>query len=53
LLLFVGGIMNLFWIAALSVLVLVEKTLASGKLISRLAGLGFIAAGCLLLLSQR
>src|SRR5215467_13276251 len=53
LLLFVGGIMNLFWIAALAVLVLVEKTLASGKLISRLAGLGFIAAGCLLLLSQR
>jgi predicted metal-binding membrane protein len=53
LLLFVGGIMNLFWIAALAALVLAEETVSFGKLISRLAGLGFIAAGFLLLFSQR
>jgi predicted metal-binding membrane protein len=52
LLLFVGGVMNLFWIAALAILVLLEKTVSFGNLIARLAGLGFIAAGCLLLLSQ-
>jgi predicted metal-binding membrane protein len=51
LLLFIGGVMNLFWIAALAVLVLLEKTVSFGNLIARLAGLGFIAAGCLLLFS--
>lgn len=35
-LLFVGGVMNLFWIAALAILVLVEKLLPPG----RFAGLG-------------
>jgi predicted metal-binding membrane protein len=53
LLLFVGGIMNLFWIAALAALVLVEKTVPVGNFIPRLAGLGFIAAGCLLLFGHR
>jgi predicted metal-binding membrane protein len=52
LLLFVGGIMNLFWIAALAMLVLLEKTVSFGNSIARLAGFGFIAAGCLLLFSQ-
>jgi predicted metal-binding membrane protein len=48
-LLFVAGVMNLFWIAALSVLVLVEKVVPLGRLIPRLAGLAFIAAGAWLL----
>jgi len=44
-LLFVGGVMNLLWIAALTVLVLSEKLVPSGRLISRIAGIGFAAAG--------
>jgi len=38
LLLFVGGVMNLLWIAALSVLVSLEKLSTHGESISRMAG---------------
>jgi len=48
-LLFVGGIMNVLWIAAIALFVLLEKLVARGQLISRLAGLGAIAAGVWLL----
>ena len=44
-LLFVGGVMNLFWIAALSILVLLEKVIPFGRTITRLAGLAFIVGG--------
>ena len=44
-LLFIGGVMNLFWIAALSILVLVEKVAPLGRIIARLAGLTLIAGG--------
>jgi predicted metal-binding membrane protein len=44
-LLFVGGVMNLFWIAALAILVLLEKVIPSGRIIARFAGLTFIAGG--------
>src|ERR1700733_4107434 len=44
-LLFVGGVMNLLWIAALAILVLLEKAAPFGRLIARLAGLAFIAGG--------
>ena len=37
-LLFVGGVMNLVWIAALAVLVLVEKLAPAGPLVSRVSG---------------
>ena len=48
-LLFVGGVMNLHWIAGLSILVLVEKLLPWGQGFSRLTGLAlFAAAGVLL-----
>jgi len=50
LLLFVGGIMNLLWIAALAMLVLFEKTVPFGKSVSRVAGVAFIAMGAWLLL---
>ena len=50
LLLFVGGIMNLLWIAALAMLVLFEKTVPFGKSVSRVAGVAFIATGAWLLL---
>jgi predicted metal-binding membrane protein len=44
-LLFVGGVMNLLWIAALAILVLAEKVLPFGRTIARVAGIAFIAAG--------
>ena len=45
LLLFVGGVMNVLWIAVLAGLVLFEKASPFGKLISRIAGGVFVAAG--------
>jgi predicted metal-binding membrane protein len=48
-LLFVAGVMNVVWIAALSILVLVEKIIPAGRLISRIAGAGFIVGGAWLL----
>jgi predicted metal-binding membrane protein len=44
-LLFALGVMNLFWIAALAVLVLLEKVLPSGRLIARIAGIVSIVGG--------
>lgn len=46
-LLFVGGVMNLAWIALLSLLVAGEKLLPGGRLIGLAAGFGFIAWGAL------
>ena len=51
-LLFVGGVMNLFWIAALAILVLVEKVVPFGRVVARVAGLAFIAGGVWLLLQK-
>jgi predicted metal-binding membrane protein len=45
LVLFVSGIMNLIWIAILSVLVLAEKLLPRGLWLGRLAGAGLVAWG--------
>jgi len=44
-LLFVGGVMNLFWIAALAIFVLLEKVIPSGRIIARVAGVIFMAWG--------
>jgi predicted metal-binding membrane protein len=41
--LFVTGVMNLLWIAILSALVLAEKLLPQGHLLSRLAGVAILA----------
>jgi predicted metal-binding membrane protein len=48
-LLFVGGVMNVLWIAGIAVLVLLEKVIPAGHLIPRLAGVAFIIAGVWLL----
>jgi predicted metal-binding membrane protein len=48
-LLFVLGIMNLPWIAALTVFVLLEKVLPRGRLVSRFSGIVFAAWGMALL----
>jgi predicted metal-binding membrane protein len=44
-LLFVGGVMSVLWIAALTILVLVEKVIPAGRAVSRVTGAGFFAGG--------
>ena len=44
-LLFVGGVMNLAWIAGIAIFVLIEKAVPGGEIISRSAGLAAIVAG--------
>lgn len=51
LLLFVGGIMNLAWIAALALFVLVEKLVPAGHWIGRIAGVALVAWGIATLLA--
>ena len=48
-LLFVSGVMNVLWIAAISIFVLVEKLVPAARVIPRLAGAGFVASGAWLL----
>ena len=52
-LLFVGGVMNVLWIALLSLLVLLEKLTPFGRWIARAAGLACIAGGAWMLLFFR
>ena len=48
-LLFVGGVMNLVWIAGLTLLVAAEKLLPGGVWIARIAGMAMIAGGAALI----
>jgi predicted metal-binding membrane protein len=50
-LLFVGGVMNVLWIALLTLLVLLEKVTPVGRWIARAAGIACVAAGAWLLVS--
>jgi len=49
-LLFVAGVMNLAWVAALSVLVLLEKVAPYGRAIAYASGVAMIAAGVILVI---
>ena len=51
LLLFFGGVMNLYWIAGLGVYVLLEKLLPQGRWLSYAAGVGLFAVGVKLAVS--
>ena len=51
-LLFVGGVMNVLWIALLALLVLLEKLTPFGRWIARAAGVVCVAAGVWMLLSS-
>ena len=44
-LLFVGGVMNLFWIVGLTVFVLLEKTIPAGHWLGSLGGISLIVWG--------
>jgi len=48
-LLFVGGVMNVLWIAGIAILVLVEKITPAGWWIARITGAAFVGAGAWLL----
>ena len=48
-LLFVGGVMNLVWIALLAVVVLAEKALPYGQWVGRVLGIAAVAWGAWLL----
>jgi predicted metal-binding membrane protein len=48
-LLFVVGVMNIFWIAALAIIVLVEKLAPRGEIVGRVLGLVLVVAGSIFL----
>ncbi|TPK38244.1 DUF2182 domain-containing protein [Mesorhizobium sp. B2-5-4] len=48
-LLFVGGVMNLLWIAGIAFLVLLEKVVPTGQLIPRVSGALMVAVGVFLI----
>jgi predicted metal-binding membrane protein len=48
-LLFVAGVMNLLWVAAITAFVLVEKMVPRGDLVGRVAGGVLVLAGIVLL----
>jgi len=48
-LLFVAGVMNLLWVAAIALFVLLEKVVPSGPMVGRVTGAALIAAGIALL----
>ena len=50
LLLFVGGVMNLLWVAIVAGFILIEKLLPAGRLSGRFAGVGLTAVGLAALL---
>jgi predicted metal-binding membrane protein len=45
----VGGVMNVLWISALAVLVLLEKVVPAGRKVSRAAGVILVCVGLWLL----
>lgn len=46
---FVLGLMNIFWIAALAILVLLEKVIPAGRIVARIAGIVFLVSGAWIL----
>jgi predicted metal-binding membrane protein len=50
-LLFVGGVMNLLWVAGIAILVLLEKVAPLGELTARAGGVALAGAGLVLLLT--
>ena len=50
-LLFVGGVMNLAWVAALSIVVALEKLLPRGDRVATVLGVALIALGVIKLMA--
>ena len=51
LVMFVAGVMNLFWMAALAALMLAEKIVPKGDMLAKLTGWGLLAGGALMILT--
>lgn len=51
-LLFVGGVMNLLWVAGLAVFVLVEKVVPAGHWLARASGVAMLGAAGMIVLSS-
>jgi predicted metal-binding membrane protein len=51
-LLFVGGVMNLVWIAALTLLVAAEKLLPGGRWVARASGVVLLGLGLVTLVGH-
>ena len=51
--LFVVGVMNLAWVAALTCFVLLEKTGPAGATVARVAGAGMVVMGVLRIVNAR
>jgi predicted metal-binding membrane protein len=51
-LLLVAGVMNLLWVAAITVLVLVEKIAPAGHWLGRVAGVLLVAGGLWMAVTQ-
>jgi predicted metal-binding membrane protein len=51
-LLFVGGIMDLYWVAALSLFILLEKTTSVGSCLGKIAGVLLAAAGVAIMVAS-
>jgi predicted metal-binding membrane protein len=49
-LLFVGGVMNVLWIAGIAILVLVEKITPAGRWVARITGAALVGSGAWLLI---
>jgi predicted metal-binding membrane protein len=49
-LLFVAGVMNLFWVAIIAVFVLIEKIIPNGHWVSKVSGLVLIVWGIWMIL---
>jgi len=47
LLLFFGGVMNLYWIVGLAIFVLLEKTTRIGHWLTRITGIALLAGAAL------
>jgi predicted metal-binding membrane protein len=47
--LFVAGVMNLAWVAAIAILVLLEKVVPAGERIARVAGVALVVSGLLMI----
>jgi predicted metal-binding membrane protein len=48
-LLFVAGVMNLLWVAVISLFVMAEKIVPRGELIARIGGATMVIAGIVLI----
>jgi predicted metal-binding membrane protein len=50
-LLFIGGVMNLLWIAAIALYILIEKVTSIGQVLSRVIGVGLVGWGAWMIVS--